>query len=1133
MKLLSDTLFPALQTKMPPKNNLSSGCPNCGFAPRRSGRLKSQRCPQCGDQPNDTPSCKETHEKVAGLFREVSELNPSQRPAFLQRVGDADSPLRRRLEELLENARREDSFLDLPETHSDGDETGFGVSPEQTSIGNYNLLSVIGEGGMGTVFMAEQLRPIKRMVAIKVIRGGLDRNQVVARFETERQSLALMDHPNIAKVFEGGETERGEPYFVMELVKGEPITKYCDNNKLSAAARVDLMAQVCKAVQHAHQKGVIHRDLKPSNILVAQYDEAAVPKVIDFGVAKAMHEKLTEKTLCTQFGQIVGTLEYMSPEQAVLNHLDVDTRSDIYSLGVVLYELLVGRTPLDDGKLGERALDDVLRSIREREPQRPSLRLSSQGKAANHVAAFRKTDRKKLGKMLRGDLDWIVMKALEKNRERRYETAEQMGKDLVDYLSGNVVSVRPPSVTYRLAKTYQRHRFRFIASVIVAIGMLFAIAAIVVSNYRLRDREYIARFHEISHAWEIGDVRRMRDALHDLSENASHEFEYEFFQRRLQSVDTESQSGSYVQSHVDGIAYLREDSRSIEINGRSSIGSETPINYFSIAYDGNTIAVLNRGVIEIHRWRNDRWAQTNEIKMSGEFETSSYLLGSIDLSDDGSHVVSIVIDGDDKRVALFDTDTTKLLWSHPVSSRKDDRVQARFNLGGKLIHVAAETLFIRSFWTSSGEEVRRVQLEAPSFLMETDRDNQLVVGGGASSILFHVSDDGQVNPVHRLPLRAALAAEFSRDGSRLAVSDRQTINLYDLSQQTPLRLTRYCHEAMVDSIAFDKGGKVVSSQGTIRKSWEASDPARLAKRHFISGYGHYFQPLDVGSEWVATAITEDRVGSFHLKSGARRVHSIHDDIVLSVAVSPDDQWIASASRFGDIQLADGGVSQELYFSAEDEIWSVAFSPNGDYLVAGGTNGTILVWNTPNWDSYTRIPCDPSHRISRLAFSSDGKYLVAAGSSGGPNRSDQEYRSGCALLLETSKFKKLDERFFDDRVYDVTFSPTHAEQFALSIRHGDVMICEVDTGSGTSTINETGVQMTASPYFVQSMSFGPHGRRLITASPNGQIRIWRVRDGAEIASFDSGRKPREIQFTPDHKYLLTANQEGIVEVMEAR
>ena len=311
----------------------------------------------------------------------------------------------------------------------------FAESKSGTQIGSYKLLQRIGEGGMGTVYMAEQQEPVRRKVALKIIKPGMDSRQVVARFEAERQALAMMDHQNIAKVLDAGTTERGLPFFVMELVKGIPITEYCDENRLTVDERLQLFVPLCQAIQHAHQKGIIHRDIKPSNVLVCNFDGRPVPKVIDFGVAKAVEQRLTDKTMFTEFGQVIGTLQYMSPEQAGLSQLDVDTRSDIYSLGVLLYELLTGSTPLTKIRLQQAGRDEMMRLIREEEPQRPSTRLSGSGDALPSISAQRRAEPRKLGALIRGDLDWIVMKSLEKDRTRRYETAVSLAHDIQRYLS--------------------------------------------------------------------------------------------------------------------------------------------------------------------------------------------------------------------------------------------------------------------------------------------------------------------------------------------------------------------------------------------------------------------------------------------------------------------------------------------------------------------------------------------------------------------------------------------------------------------------------------------------------------------------------------------------------------------------
>jgi eukaryotic-like serine/threonine-protein kinase len=446
---------------------------------------------------NDAPDTPST-EREEAIFQGALQLPEALRAEYLKHACGGDPSLRDRIAALLKAHEQSGAFLKEP--GAPAQQKTIVVSAPLTEkagdrIGRYKLLQTIGEGGCGVVYMAEQEEPVRRRVALKVIKLGMDTKSVVARFEAERQALAMMDHPNIAKVLDAGGTETGRPFFVMELVRGIKITDYCDQNKLSTEERLNLFMQVCNAIQHAHQKGIIHRDIKPSNILVTLHDGVPVPKVIDFGIAKATQGRLTDQTLFTAFEQFIGTPAYMSPEQAEMSGLDIDTRCDVYALGVLLYELLTGRTPFDAKELVQSGLDQMRRTIREKEPERPSTRLSTMLDAdLTVVAQHRHSDAPKLIHLLRGDLDWVVMKALEKDRTRRYETANGLAMDIRRHLGNEAVLARPPSNFYRLQKFARRNQIAFVAGGVVAAALLagFAISTVLF----LKEREARKRADE-------------------------------------------------------------------------------------------------------------------------------------------------------------------------------------------------------------------------------------------------------------------------------------------------------------------------------------------------------------------------------------------------------------------------------------------------------------------------------------------------------------------------------------------------------------------------------------------------------------------------------------------------------------
>lgn len=455
------------------------------------------------------------HPRAQQMFEELCDLPKEDRDARLDDLNITDAVLADEVRSLLSSYADCGDFLadatvGFEQNDDDPDFVAIGEKAGDT-IGRYKLLEQIGEGGFGQVFMAQQTEPVRRRVALKIIKLGMDTGQALARFEAERQALAIMDHPNIARVFDGGATETGRPYFVMELVRGEPITDYCDRGKMPLSERLQLFRQVCQAVEHAHQKGIVHRDIKPSNVLVTVSDDAPLVKVIDFGIAKALNVELTEKTLFTEFRQLIGTPQYMSPEQAERSGVDIDTRSDIYSLGVLLYEILTGATPVDPKRMQSAAWGQWQKMISEEEPSRPSDHVSTSLDTLTDVASHRSVPAKDLAGALRGDLDWIVLKSLEKDRSRRYSTATQFADDIERYLTDQVVLATPPDKWYLFTRFLRRHRKSVLfGGLLLATLLVGLIATAMTASWALRERAKAMAAEGVARQGER-QVRRFAD----------------------------------------------------------------------------------------------------------------------------------------------------------------------------------------------------------------------------------------------------------------------------------------------------------------------------------------------------------------------------------------------------------------------------------------------------------------------------------------------------------------------------------------------------------------------------------------------------------------------------------------------
>jgi WD40 repeat protein/serine/threonine protein kinase len=1026
------------------------------------------------------------------FFVALEKNSPDELASFLDEVCGENKEQRSRVEQLIHAHQKAGNFLGGRHSSQSSDRSA--AEEPGSRIGPYKLLQQIGEGGFGIVFMAEQKTPVQRRVALKIVKPGMDSRQVLARFEAERQALAMMDHPNVAKVLDAGATETGRPYFVMDLVKGIPITQFCDEHQLAPRERLKLFLPVCHAVQHAHQKGIIHRDIKPNNILIAEYDEQAIPKVIDFGVAKAMGPSLTEKTLFTEFGQLVGTVDYMSPEQAKLNQLDIDTRSDIYSLGVLLYELLTGSTPFDRHRLRSVAFDEMLRIIREEDPPKPSTRLSTSVTLPS-LAAQRRVEPSRLSSLLCGELDWIVMKCLEKDRSRRYESASSLAADIDAYLTDKPVQACPPTAAYQVERFFRRNRTALGTAALVTASLVIGIVVITWQAVRATNAETQARVNERRALVNELEATQQRDKVRSLNDD---------LRETLYAAHMNLAKRAWDEGGCDHALELlkRHQPEPGEIDRRgfewfylhrlchsdllTIKGDGSTVNSVAYSPDGTQLAAgLDSGLVTL--W--DARTGQHRFSLAGHTQPVS----SVAYSPDGTLIVS--------------------------GSRGSDRGRP---LPGEL-----------KIWNAeSGRELLTLSPAGQVRCVCFTPNGDCVAAGMKNGVALWTVPSGELRLTIRDPLGEVNSVACSSDGKRLAAGgghgsndDTAQLTIWDLSSGQML-FDLGGHEGHIWSVAFSRDGSRLASGSWDHsvKIWDVVSGHELTtfKEHAAAVFAVAFSP---DGQRVASGSGDATAKIWNTDSGVELL-TIHgyNPALYSLAFSPGGDRLASANG-NLIKVWDATRSQECSTLKDSAgvIISLAFSPSGERLVTAGGPAT-RIWDVKTGQEIATIhhpDVQRGFRIFSVAFSPDGK-LVATGGALAYNENGSH--RGAVLTIWDAETGKLIRTLcgHNDAILDVAFSPDGRRLATASL---DTTVRIWDAASGQGVFTFRGHERP-----VMSVAFSPDGKRLSSGGQKTRIKVWDSETGDELFAIDD--TANDLAFSPDGNRLANASNGPVVKIWDA-